>query len=186
MIHRKNAFTLIELLVVVAIIAILVLIAIPNFIASLTKSRVARSQADINAIGTAVTMYRADTSMLPPLLLPTEGTQVYLRPQHIQKLFYLTTPISYISGGSMVSPFSYEHGYWFYNWEFFKKEYGVAQTFYWNNRSNGEPTTWMIDTIGPNGIQFPYEVLEGNLILFHEYNPTNGIISAGIIQEHGL
>lgn len=184
--QAKTAFTLIELLIVVAIIAILVLIAIPNFLASLTKSRVARSQADINAIGTAVTMYRADHNQLPPLLLPTEGTQVVLRPQHIQKLYYLTTPVSYISANAIVSPFSYEHGYWYYNWEFFKKKHGTAQIFYWNNRNHGEPTTWMIDTIGPNGIQFPYEILEGNLLMFHDYNPTNGIISAGIIQQHGL
>lgn len=180
-----QAFTLIELLVVVAIIAILALIAVPNFIGALTKSRVARSQADIRSIGTAVTMYRADTGHIPPLDLSTSGTQVLLRPQHITRMYYLTTPIAYINASSMKSPFSYEHGYWYYNWEFFVKENGVPQMFYWNDRSHGEPTTWMIDTIGPNGIQFPYEVLEGNLILFHDYNPSNGMVSAGIIQTHG-
>lgn len=182
----RMAFTLIELLVVVAIIAILVLIAVPNFIGALTKSRVARSQADIKSIGTAMMMYRADTNQIPPLLLSTEGSQVILRPQHITKLFYLTTPIAYISAGSMRSPFSYEHGYWYYNWEWFKLESGSPRMFYWNNRNNGEPATWMIDTIGPNGIQFPYEVLENNLLMFHDYNPTNGVVSAGIIQTHGI
>ncbi len=182
---RTQAFTLIELLIVVAIIAILVLIVVPNFITALVKSRVARSQADINSISNAIMMYRTDSNRLPPLLLPGEGTQVVLKPQHISQLFYLTTPISYINASSVESPFSFTHGYWYYNWEFFVETTGKPRMFYWNNRNNPEPSTWMISTIGPNGIQFPYQVLEDNILMFHDYNPTNGIVSGGIIQKHG-
>lgn len=181
--NRRAAFTLVELLIVVAIISILALIVLPNFLSAQIRAKVARSQADINTIESAVLAYRVDNNQIPPLVL-SSGTQQLIKPQHVSLLKYLTTPVVYMNTGSVYSPFSEYNGYWYYNWEFFTLS-GAPRVFYFNNRNNGEPTTWMISTIGPNSTDFPYEVLEGNYILWHDYDPSNGVSSAGIIQTHG-
>ena len=182
----KRAFTLIELLIVVAIISILALIVLPNFLNAQIRAKVARSQSDIRSISTAVMAYRVDNnSRIPPLVL-NDGTRQLIKPQHLSLLFYLTTPISYINAGSVNSPFSAYSGYWYYNWEFFREMNGSPRVFYWNDYSRGEPTLWMISTIGPNSTDFPYDVVGDNFVLWRDYDPTNGVSSAGIIQQHGL
>jgi prepilin-type N-terminal cleavage/methylation domain-containing protein len=50
----RSGFTLIELLIVVGIIAILVAIAVPNFLEALTRSNVARCKADMRSLTTAI------------------------------------------------------------------------------------------------------------------------------------
>lgn len=182
---RRQAFTLIELLIVVAIIGILALIVIPNFLTAQVKAKVAASKAEIRMISDAVMAYHVDHNRIPPLLIG-EGTSVMIKPQHVSVLPYLTTPIAYMSGGAGNSPFSPYHGFWYYNWEYFKQVSGKPRTFYWNRESNPEPAIWMISTLGPNGKDFPYQVIGDNYLLFMDYDPSNGISSAGIIQKHGL
>ncbi len=182
---KTKAFTLVELLVVVAIIGILALIVLPNFLNAQIRAKVARSQADIRSITEAVTAYRVDNNTIPPLVLGN-GTSILIKPQHLSMLFYLTTPISYISAGSVNSPFSEYNGYWYYNWQYFVDTTGSPPTWYWNNMGNPEPSLWMVSTIGPNGTEFPYTVVGNNQIMWMEYNPTNGITSRGIIQKHGI
>ena len=70
----KRAFTLIELLIVIAIIAILALIAIPNFLEAQTRSKVARVQADMRSLGTAIEAYIVD-NQVPPIAIPNAVTQ---------------------------------------------------------------------------------------------------------------
>jgi len=59
---KQKGFTLIELLIVVAIIAILAAIAIPNFLAAQTRSKVSRTMSDIRSVATAMESYFVDNN----------------------------------------------------------------------------------------------------------------------------
>jgi type IV pilus assembly protein PilA len=57
---KTKGFTLIELMIVVAIIGILAAIAIPNFLRYQAKSRQAEAKANLGAIFTSETSYKAE------------------------------------------------------------------------------------------------------------------------------
>ena len=57
---RCEGFTLIELLIVVAIIAILALIAVPNFLEAQTRAKVSRVKTDLRTLATAEEAYSVD------------------------------------------------------------------------------------------------------------------------------
>ncbi len=57
---ETKGFTLIELMIVVAIIGILAAIAIPNFLRYQAKSRQAEAKANLGAIFTSETSYKAE------------------------------------------------------------------------------------------------------------------------------
>lgn len=84
----SDGFTLIELLIVVSIIAILAAIAIPNFLESQTRAKVARSKSDMRSIGVAIECYCVDNNRYPTRpVSPQDNWQPLL-----------TTPIAYIGG----------------------------------------------------------------------------------------
>lgn len=99
---NRAGFTLIELLIVVAIIGILAAIAIPNFNQAQVRSKVAKSQAEMRAIETAVEAYQVDNAVYPTgsLGFVIPGSSIYN-----ERLRVLTTPISYLSS-LPVDPFN--------------------------------------------------------------------------------
>jgi general secretion pathway protein G len=63
--HRSRGFTLIEILVVVVILGILAAIVVPRVMEHPGEARVVRAKQDIQAIVTALNMYRLDNFSYP-------------------------------------------------------------------------------------------------------------------------
>lgn len=63
--RRARGFTLIEVLVVVVILGILAAVVVPKFFDKPGEARQARAKADINALVTALNLYRLDNFVYP-------------------------------------------------------------------------------------------------------------------------
>ncbi|MFZ4381037.1 MAG: type II secretion system major pseudopilin GspG [Sandarakinorhabdus sp.] len=62
---KSNGFTLIELMVVIVIIGILTTVVVINVLPNVDKAAITRARADIAALETALTSYKADTMVFP-------------------------------------------------------------------------------------------------------------------------
>jgi general secretion pathway protein G len=62
---RERGFTLIEIMVVVIIIGLLAAVIVPSVVGKVGEARVAKTKQDIQALGTALTMYRLDNFKYP-------------------------------------------------------------------------------------------------------------------------
>lgn len=88
---RSGGFTLIEILVVVVIIGILAAVVVPRFMDEPDKARQVKARQDIQAIVTALNMYRLDNQVYPST---NQGLRALIERPSGQP-----EPLSYKSGG---------------------------------------------------------------------------------------
>lgn len=193
---NKKGFTLIELLIVVAIIAILALIAVPNFLEAQTRAKVSRAKNDLRTLAVAVNAYYVDANDWPfgPNAGPPPNWRTYMWPgwpPEYGQWFHLTTPISYLNSiprDTFRRPYNEQWGIWrdYYRvWNLSRttlsQGWGRPSTYY--ARRNG--VIILMASVGPDCVE---DVADGTAAGpgmgvpgLSIYDPTNGTVSWGDI-----
>ena len=70
---RRRAFTLVELLVVMLIVSILMAIAVPMYLSTVTDSQIKTARANMQTIASAVQAYRVRWQVYPSSLAALSG-----------------------------------------------------------------------------------------------------------------
>ena len=98
---RKGGFTLVELMVVVAVIAILVAIAMPQFLSAADRARTAKETADIQIIKNATQLYMIDKNVDTPPTVENLYKEGYLT-EHVKTAKDKEYTITYeaVNGGT--------------------------------------------------------------------------------------
>jgi len=192
----QNAFTLIELLVVIGIIAILSLIALPNFLDAQTRAKIARAMADMRSIDVGMEAYHTDANMYP-----IDYDEEWGKPGDPLNDFdtwkALTTPIAYLST-VFYAPYEFTNKH--------HNPYSPQEVYaYWgpSSRNNhrfsteneAENVYFVMDCAGPDrDLDFDEGNADGRVTELIQrtaigqdylYDPTNGTLSSGdIIMTH--
>jgi prepilin-type N-terminal cleavage/methylation domain-containing protein len=206
---KQRGFTLIELLIVVAIIAILAAIAVPNFLEAQTRSKVARTKADMRSLATAIEAYRTDSNKYAPMNDKSPGDPAGMdywsftdASFHSRMSNFLTTPIAYISStledifipqmnpppfSSTRYPARTRVGYR-YTYFNYQEYYDASPTESFKERQ-GMVGIWMFYSWGPdkhpNFSGYNAEPKVGSNSTYTRYDPSNGTISIGNIIRTG-
>jgi len=200
----EKAFTLIELLIVVAIIAILAMIAVPNFLEAQVRAKVSRAKTDMRSIAVAEEAYRVDWNTY------THSNGANWNPWDVQGRWggfaELTTPVAYMTSIPL-SPFG-DVRVWgnlqTKRWPVFHLGTGnsgsrVSTEMPATSRAAGFPADcFILECDGPDNIKdsrapfiiadFPWIDASPNDapgILAIVYDPTNGTVSRGEIFRVG-
>lgn len=196
---KSHGFTLIEVAILLIVVAILVVIAVPNFRTASIKSKEALALGQMNVIALGLESYyidyqtypaTANTNPVAPAVADDGGSNhtsyFTLKP--------LTTPVAYLTripeDPFAVTPIppTFDQGY---------DRYGHINAGYaYRNTQGTDQLTfpafpqyaqeWEIASIGPNGVYDSWGTEANNLVF---YDPTNGILSNGDIirmQKGGM
>lgn len=211
---RRGGVTLTELLVVVALVGILALLAIPNFLDSRIRAQVSRAKGDFYAVGTALEMYRMEHGRFPKgnhssrVLNP-----VPVRYGYKPTLERLTTPVPYLQGEAVF--FDIFKAQWRYGgdsledrdpidvppgslfnkqlyWYAARNATGAAE---WDQKDDPDPLWYYLESAGPdlahhNAGAFLYNIRRDTpaargRVAKMIYDPTNGSLSRGSIWRAG-
>jgi general secretion pathway protein G len=105
--RRASGFTLIEIMVVVVIIGLLAAVIVPEVVSKVEQARVAKARQDIQALTTALTMYRIDNFKYPTT---DQGLQALVQ-QPADPNIKNWKPGGYISQGSLKDPWGNDYQY---------------------------------------------------------------------------
>jgi type II secretion system protein G len=197
-----RGFTLIELLIVVTVIAILAALAVPNFLASQARSKVARAHSDLRTLAIGLEAYRVDHNAYPSA--ESNGTMKWMR--------WATTPVAYLERVHLPDPFTRNadpHDLRTYRSYRFYRYYGFNDRGYTNAdhdtgaiipvypsgpgrmrvlayalMSHGPDRIRSVDEKGRTFLRSDNLFDTGRFMLFL-YDPTNGAVSFGEILRVG-
>lgn len=210
--RHPSAFTLIELLVVVAIIAILIAIAVVNFMNAKTRALVSRAEAELRSFAMAIANYQLDNGEFPADVRIRNLRGEPDPPWDPAKLLYvLSTPVAYMSSVPSKDPFPAKgfdrrdvqgSGRWRHFYYIYFNEGGPPENL-GQTRGTGWATIyphrgpqglgpgfrykWKMYSNGPDNMDI--ELKNGQFYRYSGgepvYDPTNGLRSWGDITRWG-
>ncbi len=173
----KPSFTLLELPIVAGIIAIMVAVALPNYVDAKLRAQNADVQVELNAVMGAIYRYRVDTNAYPP---PDLGSANALN-RLVRAQLLNFTPID---------KFKIDHRDDYYPSLYldYRSVYLSGQTA--NSSPTGVPPTWSqsVDTglclssVGPDGVLDTFnKSWTIPIYIPRPYDSSNGLRSSGEI-----
>ncbi|MBN2329803.1 MAG: prepilin-type N-terminal cleavage/methylation domain-containing protein [Candidatus Omnitrophica bacterium] len=182
--QAQKSFTLIELLIVVAIIGILAAIAVPNFLSAQIRAKVARAEADMRNISTALESYRLDNNFYPPASLADGSTRRKVFDRYVN----LTTPVAYMSTIPFDPFFERPDAQIPTIWggpvyDYFERETSQLKTNPWGPSGKERNALYLIHSFGPDGENSALNVSDYYTII--PFDLSNGVASFGDIFRFG-